>query len=125
MKLNSPKNTLRWTDRDLFFGDKLETVDTYKLEPISYSTLLQNDTDEVRTLYRHKQFPLSKSSISSSESKEVIDSPKKGGHRPINRFGEGIDERCKTGLYLPAISYSEYSIKEQVRKIFAGKGEGV
>ena len=51
--------------------------------------------------------------MTSVESKENLDFNKKGEH--INRFGEGIDERCKTGLYLPAISYS--TVGKQVNKL--------
>lgn len=87
----------------MFFGDKHELTD-YRFEPLSYAAILQCDADEIRTLYRRKRFPISLSSaVSSSDSKESSQN-KKGEH--INRFGEGIDERCKTGLYLPAISYS-------------------
>lgn len=96
----------------MFFGDKLELI-SYKIEPISYSTLLQNDTDEIRTLYRRQRFQMSRSSLSSNPSKEIsVSSAKKAEH--INRFGEGIDEGCKTGLYLPAISYSKCSFSIQV-----------
>lgn len=104
---NLQKINLRWTDRDLFFGDKHELVDS-KFEAISYATVLENDVDEIRTLYRRRCFPISLSSAvhsSSKESRESMDSIKKAAEH-INRFGEGIDENCKTGLYLPAISYS-------------------
>ncbi|KAK6619458.1 hypothetical protein RUM43_012215 [Polyplax serrata] len=108
---SSLKKNLRWTDKDLFFGDKLELI-SYKLQPISYATLLQNDSDEIKTLYRRQKFQTSRSSLSTNPSKEVsVNSMKKAEH--INRFGEGIDEGCKTGLYLPAMSYSKYSFSIQ------------
>ncbi|KAL0268844.1 UNVERIFIED_CONTAM: hypothetical protein PYX00_010652 [Menopon gallinae] len=80
----------------------METI-SYKVDPASFTSLIQNDTDEVRTLYRRQRFQASRSSLSSVQSKEYGHSRSKRAEI-INRFGEGVDEGCRTSLYLSTVS---------------------